>query len=235
MENILTLQTRQVLHGEAWMQKYCLVQELRNYGKAGKAKIAGREEDNMETIIPGWDEAVRRYATNASVEDLSEVVGFLGTLLDNDGKVLEDPVHVAAARGYTKLMEFFTKSSFDFNQHDSFGYSVFQHACWFGRKDIVGKLIDSAKDLSIDLNARTEEGRTGFSLAVAGLADCSVKESLVKMILEHEEGAGIHIRQEDNAGENSLDLVKRKIAGGFEEYGQLQLILEEAYSTKIVS
>ena len=56
----------------------------------------------------------------------------------------------------------------------------------------------------IDLNARSEFGRTGIVVV------CSYGHTeIVRLMIENQTEYGIHIQQEDDDGDNALDLVKK--------------------------
>ena len=65
----------------------------------------------VSTIIPGWQNAAKKYGVQASFEDLEEVKDSLEKLIAGIGKCCFDPVHNAARNGSVKLLEFILGTS----------------------------------------------------------------------------------------------------------------------------
>merc|ERR1712004_785487 len=119
----------------------------------------------VSTMFPGWNEAVKMFVAQASLEELQEVKDSLLRLARGNGKCCYDPVHEAARIGAVKLMEFILRTSFDMNTKYYYGRTAWHWACWNGKTETTQLLIKSSKEFGIDLNAKNNSGWTALHLA----------------------------------------------------------------------
>ena len=186
----------------------------------------------VKNIIPGWNKAVEKFSTEASIEDLKEVKRSLKGLMKL-GTCNRYPVHKAAENGYVKLMKLFFYTDFDFNQlenvFDVAGWYVFHHACMHGRTEIVEMMINSSKELGIDLNARNHcgSGWSGFTYAIFNL---NHEADTMKLMIEKRKEFGIDIRQKDEKGKTPLDTLNEIMKITTRDFTERKAILEEAYA-----
>ena len=97
----------------------------------------------MSTYIPGWQEAVKEYEAQASIEDLREVTDSLIFGLEtSDGKCCEYPVHEAACIGALKLIKFFLSTSYDMNTQDRIGFKPCNWADYHGKNEVADLIIE---------------------------------------------------------------------------------------------
>merc|ERR1711860_353713 len=117
----------------------------------------------VSTMFPGWNEAIKMFVAQASLEELQEVKDSLLRLARGTGKCCLYPVHEAAEIGATKLMEFILRTSFDINTKGNYGKSTAWHwACKFGQTETAQLLIKSSTEFGIDLTAKDYIGRTAW-------------------------------------------------------------------------
>merc|ERR1711860_287547 len=119
----------------------------------------------VSTMFPGWNEAVKKFVAQASLEELQEVKDSLLRLARGNGKCCYDPVREAAKIGAVKLMEFILRTSFDMNTKDGFERTALHFACSNGQTETAQLLIKSSKDFGIDLNVKDDEGSTALHFA----------------------------------------------------------------------
>ena len=117
-------------------------------------------DKKLSTIVAGWNEAVKMFVAQASLEELQEVKVSLLKLARGNGKCCEDPVHKAAKIGAVKLMEFILRTSFDMNTKDYYGRTAWHWACRYGQTETAQLLIKSSREFGIDLNAKDDYGWT---------------------------------------------------------------------------
>ena len=151
-----------------------------------KGKLGSRGK--VSTIIPGWHNAVEKYVIKATIKDLEDVKDLLPIM--PSGMVMSYPVHYAASlpvNNASKLMKIIFNTSYDLNDRNEDGYTVFHCACAYGRTELAELMIKSSKDFNIDLNAKTvwrwthmnRDTETAFYLACKN--DChEVVELMIK-------------------------------------------------------
>jgi len=121
-----------------------------------------RRNEKVSTIVAGWNEAVKMFVAQASLEELSEVKGSLQNLLGKNGKCCSYPVHEAAKIGAMKLMEFILRTSYDLNTKNRYGSTAWHCACRYGQTETAQLLTESSKEFGIDLNAKDDYESTAW-------------------------------------------------------------------------
>jgi len=191
-------------------------------------------------VIPGWNKGVKKIGSNASLDDLKEIKESLWKYdhgLDPDQFYSDNPVFWAASKGDLTLMKFFLETTFDMNNQDGDGFTIFIEACYSSKSyEMVQLIIRSSKDHGIDLNLREFFGRSAFDVACK-----NAPLEFPKLIFENYEEFGIDIMHEDEWGETALDMLKFRlnvrleyeIEEDFEEWAEWEefiMILEEEYA-----
>merc|ERR1711860_184797 len=149
----------------------------------------------VSTIVAGWNEAVKMFVAQASLEELQEVKDSLLRLARGTGKCCYDPVHEAAEIGATKLMEFILRTSFDMNTKNNYGWTAWHYACRNGQTETAQIIIKSSKDFGIDLNAKNNSGWTGLHWA------CRIgRTETAQILIKSSKEFGIDINAKDNNG-----------------------------------
>ena len=125
---------------ERLMERMACVKLLQDFGD----KDVENTNEKVSTYIPGWQEAVKEYEAQASIEDLREVTDSLIFGLEtSDGKCCEYPVHEAACIGALKLIKFFLSTSYDMNTQDRIGFKPCNWADYCGKKEVADLIIES--------------------------------------------------------------------------------------------
>jgi len=173
-------------------------------------------DEKLSTIVAGWNEAIKMFVAQASLEELQEVKDSLLRLARGTGKCCRYLVHEAARIGAMKLMEFILRTSFDMNAKGDIGMTAWHEVCKFGKTETAQLLIQSAKEFGIDLNAKSNSGRTALHFA------CRTGQTeTVLMILKNWKEFGIDIKAQDNEGKTALDFINHR---------QIKEILKREYS-----
>ena len=142
-----------------------LIKYLYEYGDNEIREYRTQSVITVRETIPGWNKAVEKYSEEASIEDLKEVKKSLALPMLGD---CDEPrlwlVHLAAQCGRLKLMQFFFLSDYDFiNDFDVIGNNTLHCAC--RSIEMIKLIVESSKELGIDLNARDSYGKTVFMYA----------------------------------------------------------------------
>ena len=162
------------------LEHIALVILLKEFGDRNIWRGGGK----ISTYLPGWKKAVQKYGVRASIEDLHEVKDSLRELVKYaiEGQCCAYPVHNAARNGAAKLMNIIISTSYDLNARWK-GMPALHFACYYGRTETVEVMIKSSKDSSIDLNARDDNGCTGYHLA-CGTGQSETVELMIKLSKE---------------------------------------------------
>ena len=156
----------------------------------------------VSTIIPGWQNAAKKYGVQASFEDLEEVKDSLEKLITGIGKCCSDPVHHAARNGSMKLIEFILGTSYNMNTKDNHRYTVLHWACIRGETETVNLLIQSSKDFKINLNAKYSSNRYGHT---AWHLACSCgRTKTAQLIIKNSKDFGIDLNTKGIIGRTAL-------------------------------
>merc|ERR1711860_272218 len=153
----------------------------------------------VSTMFPGWNEAIKMFVAQASLEELQEVKDSLLRLASRNGKCCRYPVHEAAKIGAVKLMEFILRTSFDMNTKGDIGSTAWHEACWNGKTETAQLLIKSSKDFGIDLNAKNIYERTAWHEA------CSNGQTeTAQLLIKSSKEFGIDLNAKDDEGMTAL-------------------------------
>jgi len=233
------------------LERIALIKFIEEFGE----RVVIFANEKVSTIIPGWQNAAKKYGVQASIEHLEEVKDSLEKLVTVNGKCCSDPVHEAARNGDVKLIEFILRTSYK----DGDGWTALHWTCYYGRTETVKLIIQNSKEFGIDLNAKSSSESTAWHLAcyngqieIAQLIiqnskafgiDLNVKDNIgwtalhdacfygkpktVQMILKNWKEFGINIKAQNNDGKTALDLVKYR---DFGDYPQIKKMLEKEYS-----
>ena len=130
------------------------------YGGDGEITYrAKRIEVSVKDFMSGWNKAVKNFVKTASLEDLKEVKESMERCLEDKG--FPYPAHFAVKHGALKLMQLFFLTEYDFNDN-----VVLHYACVVDQTELVKLMIQSSRELFIDLNQKNEDGYTAFRMAV---------------------------------------------------------------------
>ena len=142
----------------AWLKRLASIQYMVEFGNK---MVEGKA---VKDFIPGWYKGVKKFGNMASLKDLNEVICSMKELLKFFGEDYDHhPVYLIVRIGHVKLMELLFHTDFDMNQSEY--YNPFFAACSYYHTDLVNLMINSSKDFGIDLNARKDNGETGFMIA----------------------------------------------------------------------
>merc|ERR1711860_246899 len=156
-------------------------------------------DEKVSTIVAGWNEAIKMFVAQASLEELQEVQDSLSRLARGIGKCCYNPVHEAAKIGAVKLMEFILRTSYDLNAKNDSGRTAWHFACRNGETETAELIIQSSKDFGIDLNAKDKRGGTAWHWA------CHHGQTeTAKLIIQSSKDFGIDLNAKDNGGETAL-------------------------------
>ena len=184
------------------------VDDVYDYGFRPLAKVL--------TVIPGWQRAVKKYAAQATNEDLMEVQEAIKKLVMRDDKCWP-PVHYAAAGGSVKLLKLILMSSYDMNTREwTRGWTPLHLACFYGRTETVQWFIQCSKEHEIDLNARDDQGNTVLHLACYSRVRHT---KTVRLIMNNLKEFAIDMKDaQNNNGKTALDLIKKKLKRNTKNY-----------------
>ena len=155
---------------------------------------------SVQTLFPGWNEAVRKVGAKASIKDIREIKDWFK---EHRHIYLRNPVHNIARTGRVKVMEFILQTSYNCNSFGDCGQSVFHAACLSRSLEMVQLIIRSSKERNINLNALTAHLKnTAFHLACL-----SRNFDTVKFLLENYKELGINIKKRNGLGQTALDLL----------------------------
>merc|ERR1711860_426981 len=167
----------------------------------------------VSTMFPGWNEAIKMFVAQASLEELQEVKDSLLRLARGNGKCWPYPVHQAAKIGAVKLMEFILRTSFDMNAKDDFRRTALHLASIYGKTETAQLLIQSSKDFGIDLNAKDDIGSTAWHYA------CSNGQTeTAQLLIQYSKDFGIDLNAKDYNGWTALH---KACLNGYTETAQL--------------
>ena len=110
-----------------------------------------KEFKKFQTVFPGWNKAVKKVGTEASIEDLKEIKTSLWQLLrGRDGKTycIENPMHQAVMDGAVKLMKLLMETSFIMSVADA--SSLRDKAIKWRQFEIAELIKDKLVNLEID-------------------------------------------------------------------------------------
>ena len=156
-------------------------------------------DEKLSTIVAGWNEAIKMFVAQASLEKLQEVKDSLQKLASWNGTCCYDPVHEAAKIGAMKLMEFVLRTSFDMNTKGDCGWTAWHLACSTGKTETAQLIIRSSKDFGIDLNTKDDGGRTAWHEA------CYYgKTETAQLIIQSSNDFGIDLNAKDDSGWTGL-------------------------------
>ena len=182
-------------------------------------------EEEILTVISGWNKAVQKYDKQASIEDLRKLKCSLG---DFDNSWRTHPVRDAIKLGLANDMEFLFSISYDIEIND--GKISLQWTNWGNHYEMAKWILESAeKNGAIDLNARDFIGRTPFHVA------CSRSNTeIVKLILEYsKDKGGIDLNARDNLGQQTaFHLTCSRMSWSREE--TVKLILDFSYENDTI-
>ena len=198
----------------------------------------------VSIVIHGWQKAVKKYGSRASIEDLQEIKDSLKEIIGEDGSC-SDPVRQATKN--VNLMEFILNTScdltdvlidcffnpikeiiqliiksskdlsIDLNARDDFGRTALHLACIRGTTEVIQLMISSSTDFDIDVNARTKVGDT-----VLHYACWFVRTEIVQFMIKNWKKFGIDIKAQDNEGITPLDLTKERMKISSRNHEQLE-------------
>ena len=95
---------------------------------------------SVQTLFPGWNEAVRKVGAKASIKDIREIKDWFK---EHRHIHLRNPVHEIAWTGRVKVMEFILLTSYNFNSYGNCGKTVFHAACLSRSLEMVQLIIRS--------------------------------------------------------------------------------------------
>ena len=222
------------LNKKSSLKKQSLVKYLLEFG----GRPMRDHEDKMKRVhevIPGWNKAVKKVGSKASLDDLKEIKESLLNVVDKsyDGNL----VFEAARNGDLKLMKLFFETSYDMNSRGAERGNIFVEACTYSKStEMVQLIIRSSKDHGIDLNLCNIFGFSGFQAAC-----WQAPLEIAKLLLENYKESGIDINtmnQLYKGGVTALDYIKFRLEGYFdeviegsiEEWQEFKSTLEEEYA-----
>ena len=157
-------------------------------------------EEKVSAVIPGWEKAVKKYESQAKIEDIQKVGDSLREIRTKDRYLryfCGYPLHQAAEKGAAKLIEFLLNTSCnDMNDYDGNGFTVLQCAI-IDRQTEVGKwMISASKELGIDLNVESKYN-DGTALYLA----CeNGNTEIVRSMISHSKEFNIDLNAADDGG-----------------------------------
>ena len=183
---------------DVWLKRLTSIQCMIEFGDK---MVAYSRRKTVKDFIPGWDKGVKSFGNMASLKDLNEVKGSMRGLLDLRGCCgrVHFPPHVIA-NGHVKLMELLCHTDFDFKRCYCHPLIV---ACRKGSTEIVNFLVRSSKEFGIDLNARNDDGETGFMRA------CYYGQTeIVKLMINSSKEFGIDLNVRNVNGDTGFMLAR---------------------------
>ena len=153
----------------------------------------------VSTIIPGWQNAAKKYGVQASIEDLEGVKDSLKKLARGKGKCCPYPVHGAAINGDVKLMEFILKTSYDMNTKVRGGRTAWHLACYNGQTETAQLIMQNSNDFGIDLNAKGNNGNTAFHWACYNR-----RTETAQLIMQNSKEFSIDLNAKNNYGSTAF-------------------------------
>merc|ERR1711860_117693 len=142
--------------------------------------------------FPGWNEAIKMFVAQASLEELQEVKDSLLRLARGNGKCWPYPVHKAAEIGAVKLMEFILRTSFDMNAKDDFRRTALHLASIYGKTETAQLIIQYSRDFGIDMNTKANFERTALHLACS-----NGKTETAQLLIKSSKEFGIDLNAEE--------------------------------------
>ena len=136
---------------DLWLERLSLVQCILEFGD-----MVMRYGHILSDVIPGWDNAVKKFGKVASLNDLNVVKGSLKRFEKDHGvttyiEYLYKPFHYAAKEGHVKLMEllFYT----DMRITDGFrgDFTPLITACHYGHTEIAKLMIENRTKHGINI------------------------------------------------------------------------------------
>ena len=157
----------------SWIERFCVVNFLLDFGDKRVNTIDifdgwyFNDDAPVEAIVPGWKRGVKKFAHEASLDDLLE----LKEIISSDVWKYETPVHYAARNDKQRVMQFFLYTDYDFNDGCTYHFyhfgPPFVLACSHGSLDVAKMMIESSKEFGsdhIDLNANDKDGETALDV-----------------------------------------------------------------------
>ena len=228
------------LNKKSSLKRLSLVKYLLQFGERHFMIYIPNEYKHMKVdeVIPGWDKAVKKVGSEASLDDLKEIKESLQKYdhASSNACCHRNHRHLvfwAAEHGDLKLMKLIFETSYDMNTQEEANGNAFFAACEHSNStEMVQLMIRSSKDHGIDLNMQNWLGRSAFHVA------CQVASlEIPKLLLENYKEFGIDIMMhEDTGGYTALDMLKSRlddkweIEEGVEEWEKFKSILEEEYA-----
>ena len=187
---------------DVWLKRLTSIQCMIEFGDK---MVAYSRRKTVKDFIPGWDKGVKSFGNMASLKDLNEVKGSMRGLLD----LQETHCSLCAI-----------ESDFDFKRCYCHPLIV---ACRKGSTEIVNFLVRSSKEFGIDLNARNDDGETGFMRA------CYYGQTeIVKLMINSSKEFGIDLNVRNVNGDTGFMLARvfgyRKIVKLMVNASRLQII-----------
>ena len=178
---------------DVWLKRLASIQYMVEFGDQMVEFPRGK---TVKDIIPGWDKGVKTFGNMASLTDLNEVKVSMKELLNLRGMCSDNPVYLSAMDGHVKLLELLCHTDFDFKQSIDRPLIV---ACKEGSTEIVNLLVNSSKEFGIDLNARNDNGGTGFTWACR-----QGHTEIVNLMINSSKEFGIDLNARNDCGETGF-------------------------------
>ena len=147
---------------DLWLERLSLVQCILEFGD-----MVMRYGHILSDVIPGWDNAVKKFGKVASLNDLNVVKGSLKRFEKDHGvttyiEYLYKPFHYAAKEGHVKLMEllFYT----DMRITDGFrgDFTPLITACHYEHTEIAKLIIENRTKYGFNIQQKTNWGRNAL-------------------------------------------------------------------------
>ena len=169
---------------DVWLKRLTSIQCMIEFGDK---MVAYSRRKTVKDFIPGWDKGVKSFGNMASLKDLNEVKGSMrGLFLD--------------LRGCCGRVKCAYGINFVFKRCYCHPLIV---ACRKGSTEIVNFLVRSSKEFGIDLNARNDDGETGFMRA------CYYGQTeIVKLMINSSKEFGIDLNVRNVNGDTGFMLAR---------------------------
>ena len=232
------------LNKSSSLKRQSLVKYLLEYG----GNLVTNHEKPVEEwkkvyeVIPGWNKAVKKVGSKATLDDLKEIKESL-RFYESDKICHGNLVFWVVEDGDLKLMELLLETSYDMNSPAvdagvKGNYNVLMEACSCSiqmpkcrNTEMVRLIITASKGHRIDLNMRDLNGHSAFQLA------CQMAPFEVpKFLLENYKEFNIDIMHGDKHGLTAVDHLEWRIDDdmaeeeGVEKWEEFKSILEAEYA-----